>query len=1067
MRNLKKVVALVAVFAMLVSSVAFGQTFSDVADDANYYEAIEMLNGLNILTGDDQDGDGVMDFRPEDTITRAEVAAVISRIQGINSAAQTDTVFTDVTASHWASGYVAQAAGQGIVNGYGDGTFGPENPVLYEQAVKMIVETLGYAPFVEENGGYYAGHMTAASRYGVLEGVIGGTIGKEATRGQVAQMLYNAVDTALMERAAYGDEANYVIYDGINRTYNTLLKRDLKVKKFEGVVKENILTALDGGNTPDTSKDETVDIDILNATTLGHVNCNYEADKITTWLVGESDVADYIGMEVTGYAKATGISGRYEIIAVAPTSLNDVTSFTLDNFASYDGSTKVEYYTDKDNGIKTTVKLEANNIPVIYNGTALNVDVNGDTAKDVKDVFAVNVGDTALVTTNSKFSGEVIFIDNDTVAGADVIVVNLAVPGVVDEVNAKGKITFKSSMTNPAGGAIGRIVLDDEDTAQIVSITKNGEAIDYSELKEWDVVSAIWTPDNNKVVALEVLESTVVEGKVTASKTSPTSKNNTAFVIDGVEYDVAVNAYEPSAIRLGSAGLFYVDAYGKIVAYNKNGTTSASDNYAYVLAAAALKDDWNNNNIKLQILAKDGNVYEAFLAQEVEIANYATVLTESGPDGNGEYTVTEFSGNYAEDTDIFEIENFAGATDGDGLKAGTKALAAKLQNTLITYEANSAGEIDAIGVATMVANDAEDNGWLFKATADDATAAANAYDEEDKELTIGSTTVNVTDDTIVFFVNGASALTGVGAPGIVASKTASRVSGASAIGQIPTGNEVSIYDVDDNDDAAVIVIYDMIGGISASTNIAVLAGPVGQAVVDGDKVVAVEFFMGGEKKTAYVEKNATGDSLTGASFGDVFKFAFNADGTAITAVRKCFDFTDRAYATGKATVTNLDTFIGGAAADVAHEGYAIKYNSSNKRIAYATGAVTLDHTACAPNASHDCNGGATPCEGVYVDNTNLAVEAGTIKVGNANVYVYEPSKITNKVYVGDASDINVEEDVIKKTGLQKITNSDGEIVGTSDSVVGLLDYVVAFEYDNDVIDVVIYKPADFGVYNVQ
>lgn len=1035
MRNLKKVVALVAVFAMLVSSVAFGQTFSDVADDANYYEAIEMLNGLNILTGDDQDGDGVMDFRPEDTITRAEVAAVISRIQGINSAAQTDTVFTDVTASHWASGYVAQAAGQGIVNGYGDGTFGPENPVLYEQAVKMIVETLGYAPFVAENGGYYAGHMTAASRYGVLEGVVGGTIGKEATRGQVAQMLYNAVDTPLMERASYGDEASYVIYNGFSSSaanYVTLLKRDLKVKKFEGTIVANPLTTYTAAATVDTDKEAQVSI-VLNG---DEVNAYYDTASVSTWLVGDTNAADYIGMEVTGYAKQTGISGRYEIIAVSPTSLNDVTSFTLDNFKAV-GTNEVEYYTDKDNGIYTTVKAEATLDAIIYNGVAF------DASPALADVF----GSTKVVDVNSKYSGEVIFIDNDATAGADVVIVNVAVPGVVDEVNNKGKILFKTSMVNPAGGSIGRIVLDDEDTAQIINITKNGEAIDYSELKEWDVVSAIWSPSLNKVVSLEVLDSTVVEGKVAQSKTSLTSNGGKAYVIDGVEYDIAANAYQPSPIKLGSAGLFYVDAYGKIVAYNKNGTANVSDNYGYILAASAVTDDWQKENVKVQLLAKDGNVYEAFLADEVEIANYAALLTETEGTGSdaGTYKVTEFNNNtvyYEAGTDVFEVADFTATT-------GATAFAAALQNTLITYEANAAGEIDTIGVATTVADDAEDNGWLFEAV--NYTAGSNAYDEEDKELTINGTTVNITEDTLVFYINPVTVPASPAVFGYnyatVASKLSSKVAASNTIGDVVSGTPVAIFDVDDNDDAGVVVIFNTIGGISASTNIAVLAGPAGQAVVDGDKVTAVEFFMGGEKKQAYVDKNATGDksALASASFGDVFKFAFNADGTAITAVKQCFDFTDRAYVETvspspiytTAVMSNVAAFAAGTnVGEVAAKGFAIKYNSSNKRITLAAAS-------------------------------DLTTEVDTVKAANANVYVYEPSKIANKVYVGDASDINVEEDIIKKTGSQKITNSDGDIVGTSDSVVGLLDYVVSFEYDGDVIDVVIYKPADFGVYNVQ
>ena len=85
MKNLKKVIALVAVFAMLVSTVAFAQSYTDVKDGDNYAEAIEMLSSLNILTGD-KDDNGNAVFRPYDTITRAEVAAIDERMQNIFAA---------------------------------------------------------------------------------------------------------------------------------------------------------------------------------------------------------------------------------------------------------------------------------------------------------------------------------------------------------------------------------------------------------------------------------------------------------------------------------------------------------------------------------------------------------------------------------------------------------------------------------------------------------------------------------------------------------------------------------------------------------------------------------------------------------------------------------------------------------------------------------------------------------------------------------------------------------------------------------------------------------------------
>lgn len=213
MRNLKKVIALVAVFAMMVSTVAFAATFDDVADGDNYYEAIETLNKLGVITGDDENNDGVMSFRPADSITRAEIAVIVARIQGQTGAvAQTNTIFTDVPSTHWASGYIASVSNMGIVNGYGDGTFGPDDNVLYEDVIKMLMETLGYKPYAQENGGYPTGYILAAQRQQVLNGVVGGAEGTQATRGQVAQMTNNAIDTPLMERYTYGGTEQYVIW---------------------------------------------------------------------------------------------------------------------------------------------------------------------------------------------------------------------------------------------------------------------------------------------------------------------------------------------------------------------------------------------------------------------------------------------------------------------------------------------------------------------------------------------------------------------------------------------------------------------------------------------------------------------------------------------------------------------------------------------------------------------------------------------------------------------------------------------------------------------------------------
>ena len=122
MKNLKKVLALVVALTMVLGTVCFA--FTDVAEDADVYTAVQTLSSLSILNGYE---DGT--FGPDKDITRAEFAAVVCRALGYDSKATAATSFSDVPADHWASGYINMATNLGVINGMGDGTFAPEAPV--------------------------------------------------------------------------------------------------------------------------------------------------------------------------------------------------------------------------------------------------------------------------------------------------------------------------------------------------------------------------------------------------------------------------------------------------------------------------------------------------------------------------------------------------------------------------------------------------------------------------------------------------------------------------------------------------------------------------------------------------------------------------------------------------------------------------------------------------------------------------------------------------------------------------------------------------------------------------
>ena len=105
----------------------------------------------------------------------------------------------------WYAGAVRWAAGQGIVGGYGNGTFGPNNPITREQLAVMLWRYSGSPAATNkelhfsdeaEIGGYAQEALRWAVENGILNGYGDGRLGPkgQATRAQVAQMLKNFVE---------------------------------------------------------------------------------------------------------------------------------------------------------------------------------------------------------------------------------------------------------------------------------------------------------------------------------------------------------------------------------------------------------------------------------------------------------------------------------------------------------------------------------------------------------------------------------------------------------------------------------------------------------------------------------------------------------------------------------------------------------------------------------------------------------------------------------------------------------------------------------------------------------
>lgn len=112
----------------------YSNTFSDVPKGCWAANYIGYMQQFGVITGY-SDGS----FRPDAPVTRAEFAAIASRFEKLTEGSKS---FTDVPDTYWAARYINFAATRGWVTGYSDGTFKPENPITRAEVAAVTCRLL-------------------------------------------------------------------------------------------------------------------------------------------------------------------------------------------------------------------------------------------------------------------------------------------------------------------------------------------------------------------------------------------------------------------------------------------------------------------------------------------------------------------------------------------------------------------------------------------------------------------------------------------------------------------------------------------------------------------------------------------------------------------------------------------------------------------------------------------------------------------------------------------------------------------------------------------------------------
>lgn len=569
---MKKILCFALTMCMLLGTVGVS-AYSDVKENTYTNEAVTVLSDLGILHGFE---DGT--FKPDEIVTRAQMAKIICLCLGYDNLGVGETPFIDVPADHWAAGFINTTYGLKIIVGNGDGTFGPEDPVTYEQALKMIVCALGYEPMAATKGGWYQGYVATAVELGLTDKT-NDAVGQPASRGTIACAIYNALDTQLMDQNSYSFDGR----EEYTRIDDTILSKYLKIKKYEGIVTEVPYSKYADGKKPDK-----VEMTLSNASYEEYQNGilkSFDVKNIVADCANVKNANSYLGKKVTAYiGEDDGDDIIYSI--VEETNRNETLTLAAKDLVENDTKGYIYYESDTSNkDLKFTIAEK--DLIVIKNFEKVATTVE-------------NTNDLITLAPN----GVITFVSNNNDRDYNVIIITAydSEPAVIESIDVDdGIYTFNCYV-----GGIEDIDTEDDDV--FVSIIRDGKEAKAEDLATGDVVSAVGEKD----FRLLYVSSNKVEGKATGKFT----ENGKQYVTIDKE-DYAVSSYYTDAIDFED-GIFYLDVEDEIV-YHEIESTITNNRYGIITAIG--ESTGINNSYQAEVIFMNGKKGQYDLYSKVKYGN--------------------------------------------------------------------------------------------------------------------------------------------------------------------------------------------------------------------------------------------------------------------------------------------------------------------------------------------------------------------------------------------------------------------------------------------------------------
>ena len=601
-KNLKKVISSVAALTMVASSVAaFAVDFPDVESTASYAQAVQELSALDVISGYE---DGT--FGPDKLVTRAEITKMIVDALAERSSAEASTEstkFADVSADHWAKGYINQGVADGFIAGMSDTEFDPDANVTYVQAQKMLVSAIGYETYAQAQGGWPIGYKTYAASLDITKGISGIKDSTELTRAQVAQMIDNAMDTPLCVIASWKSEwngtktPNLETRDGKEgRAYETLFTEKHDAYKVYGRVTETSKTG-----SVDTDK---VTFQVEKADNFDDQEVKADSPVSEDMYIGDSKADNYLRTYSQALIQKND-DDEFTILSIAAAAANKSVTVASEDFDENKSTDEALYFfpagTTKGS---TKYQLDTTNGVKIY----INGVESSKSIAELRDYLDKN--ETASVTLQK----ETEVGSTSTSAKYNTIMVSSYVTAIVDEVIDKTNETSVNFDTY-SSGIQAKMTVNKDDDNYTYSFKLDGKDIEAKDLQQNDVLNIAYDTTGSFKDS-SFYDVIVTRNVVDGVKCTSINDSKGEYTIGGTKYKAAEGM--DIDVETSTEYSLYLDHFGRIAKADEN---SVSKNYG------VLKNIYKKagGDYMAQIITKKGTE-EEYKVDSDKVNEYATYL---------------------------------------------------------------------------------------------------------------------------------------------------------------------------------------------------------------------------------------------------------------------------------------------------------------------------------------------------------------------------------------------------------------------------------------------------------